>query len=517
MSFKEVTELRKSGKLKEAYIMAKSELDEALSPCIMTEELTGDEINIEADLLWPKRSLSWVLFEYLKQSYLVGKFANFIKTLKEIQELALPDTEDLFFEQLTWQVGKMGFSLAKSDSIEHKKGIQLFEAIRPFSLAKGSEAYSFLFKALHKLLKETESYIQFVNWWGFENFRQEDFQKEKMPNGKEVMAVVEQGYIAYAKHLLPKRAITGELVFDNASAEAFLPTLSKVITDYPDYQYPAYFNAKLLLALGENDKILESLLPFAKKKRNDFWVWEILAEVFSNEPEKVFACYCKALSCKAPEEMLVKLRQKMTRILVSKKLYREARTEIDLLVNSRREHGFKIPEEVSNWQATEWYENAISAKNNFRFYKAHLSMAESLLFSDTLEELIIVEFVNTHKKILNFIASEEKFGFFKYDRFLNDVEVGDILKVRFQGGSNEAMYRIFTAVKEDDAAFREKFMKEVSGIVNIPSGKAFGFIDDVFIHPTLVSKYNLKEGLPFTGRAMKTYNSGKKKWGCKLV
>lgn len=32
---------------------------------------------------------------------------------------------------------------------------------------------------------------------------------------------------------------------------------------------------------------------FAKKKCNDFWVWEILAQAFPNEPDKVFACYCK--------------------------------------------------------------------------------------------------------------------------------------------------------------------------------------------------------------------------------
>ena len=53
---------------------------------------------------------------------------------------------------------------------------------------------------------------------------------------------------------------------------AFLPILSEVVDNYPDFQYPAYFHAKLLLALGDKNNILESLLPFAKKKRNDFWV-----------------------------------------------------------------------------------------------------------------------------------------------------------------------------------------------------------------------------------------------------
>jgi len=100
-----------------------------------------------------------------------------------------------------------------------------------------------------------------------------------MPNGKEVMAIAEQAYIAYAKHLLPKQTQHGEIIFNKDKAEAFLPVLSQIVEDYPQFQYPAYFNAKLLLALGDKDNMLESLLPFAKKKRNDFWVWELFQAI----------------------------------------------------------------------------------------------------------------------------------------------------------------------------------------------------------------------------------------------
>jgi hypothetical protein len=338
-----------------------------------------------------------------------------------------------------------------------------------------------------------------------------------MPNGKEVMAIAEQAYIAYAKHLLPKQTQHGEIIFNKDKAEAFLPVLSQIVEDYPQFQYPAYFNAKLLLALGDKDNMLESLLPFAKKKRNDFWVWEILAEAFSSDPEKVFACYCKALSCKSPDEMLVSLRQKMARLLIARKLYNEARTEIDLLVHARTKHGFKIPAEVTNWQAMDWYKTAVQSKSNFGFYKAYLPIAEALLFSDVPEESVIVEFVNADKKILNFIASETKFGFLKYDRFFSDVKVGDTLKVRFQGGSNEGMHQLYTAIKVNDDTFKKQFMKEFQGVVRIPAGKPFGFMDDVFIHPSLVTKHKLTDGMQFTGKAIKSYNQEKKQWGWKLL
>jgi hypothetical protein len=472
---------------------------------------------MEADMsnIWGKRNLSWVLYAQLDE--LASNLDAFIAKINEIKELDLPASEEMFFENISIVIAKAARVITHEATLDIDKIHRLFDSIKDLPLKRNSKWFSVLFSAMHKGMKESNRYIEFADWWDFKNFRPEDFQKEKMPNGREVMAIAEQAYIAYAKHLLPKQTQHGKIIFNKEKAEAFLPLLSRIVEDYPQFQYPAYFNAKLLLALGDKDNMLESLLPFAKKKRNDFWVWEILAEAFSNDPEKVFACYCKALSCKSPDEMLVSLRQKMARILISRKLFNEARTEIDLLVHARTEHGFKIPAEVTNWQAMDWYKTAVHSKSNFGFYKAYIPIAEALLFSDVPEESVIVEFVNADKKILNFIASETKFGFLKYDRFFTDIKVGDTLKVRFQGGSNGGMHQLYTAIKVNDNAFKKHFVKELQGIVRIPSGKSFGFMDDVFIHPSLVTKYKLTDGMQFTGKAIKSYNQEKKQWGWKLL
>ncbi len=499
MPAKEIKELRQAGKLEEALTIAKSELE-------------ADPENI-----WPKRNISWVYYDYLKQNSSAEQFDSFISWLSEIKNLQLPEGEKMLFDQVCWQVGKMIFGLLKISTVDANKCIRLFETIESFHFTKPSEAYSFLFKALHKGLKDTDRYIEFADWWDFQYLVPEDFQKEKMPNGKEVMAIAEQAYIAYAKHLLPKHTQYGEIHFDKEKAILFLPILSDIVEKYPEFQYPAYFNAKLLLAIGDKDNMLISLLPFAKKKRNDFWVWEILAEAFSNDADKVFACYCKALSCKSPEKMLVGLRQKMAGILISKQFYDQARTEIELLVNARNAHKFKIPSEVFTWQSQEWYKNAKVQKSNIEFYKQYLLIAESLLFSDIPEETIIVEFVNSDKNICNFIVSESKFGFFKYDRFFKEVKVGDTLKVRFQGGSNEGMHQLYTAIKVDDETFKKQFIKEVNGEVKIPNGKSFGFIGDIFVHPSIVSKLKLMNGTNVSGIALKSFNKEKKQWGWKLI
>lgn len=495
MPSKEIKSLRQAGKLEEAYQMAKSELD-------------ADPENI-----WSKRNISWVLYDYLKQNNSSQQFKTFLKYLREIAELKLLAEEKMLFDNVGWQVGKEIFSLIKGQPVNINYVIQLLQIIKGFSFSKPSEGYSFLFKAFHKALKDTNQYIEMADWWGFDNFRPEDYKKEKLPNGKEIMALAEQGYIAYAKHLLPK----GGVEFDKEAVKSFIDKLSILMEQYPEYQYPPYFKAKLLLAADNKADVISTILPFAKKKRNDFWVWELLGQAFSDDEEKMFACFCKALSCKSPQEMLVGVRQELTGLLIKKKLYAEAKKEIELILHAREEKGWKIPNVINLWIEQDWYKNIQTNKSNNEFYKRYNEQAEDLLFYDVPEESIIVDFVNTNKKILNFIASEKKFGFFKYDRFLKKVNTGQTLCVRFSHGTVGGSYQVFTVSKCDNEGFKNKFLKAVEGKVRIQEGKSFGFLNDIFIPPPIVAKEKLSDGAHIKRSAIKSYDSKKKQWSWRII
>lgn len=272
-----------------------------------------------------------------------------------------------------------------------------------------------------------------------------------------------------------------------------------------------------MLALGDRDNMLSALLPFARKKRNDFWVWEIMSEAITNDDDMVFALYCRALSCHSPEEMLVGLRQKMASRFIQRQLFNEAKTEIELLVKARESKQFRIPTEVSNWQSQEWYKNAIDFKNNNALYNQYKNTAEGLLYGDIPEVNVIVEFINSDRKILNFIASESNYGFFKYERLLKDVKIGDVLKVRFQSGAIGGLFLVYTAAQTNDEGLRSQFYKEVEGAVRITTGKSFGFLNDVFIQPSFVTKFKLKNGEYLSVNALKTFNKDKNQWGWKAV
>lgn len=172
---------------------------------------------------------------------------------------------------------------------------------------------------------------------------------------------------------------------------------------------------------------------------------------------------------------------------------------------------------MTEWQTEDWYQTAISSQSNSAFYKLHLLEAEAILFSDIEEEEAIVEFVNSDKKMLNFIISETKFGFFKYDRFFSKINVGDTIKIRIQAGSNEGIYQIYTAIKSEDDSIKKKFIKEVHGVVKKSVDKDFGFINDVFIPPAIIVQKKLIDGMEFSGTAMKSYNKTRRIWSWKII
>ena len=498
MPAKEIKELRQSGKLDEALEMAKN-------------ELIANPENI-----WAKRNISWVYYDYLKKNEIPGNFNEFCSWLTEISNLQLGIEEKMLFENLSWQTGKMVFAMHKENQSDFQKPVRILEAIKTFPFPKPSESYSFLFKAFHKSLKESDNYNQFADWWGFENLRQEDYEKEKLPDGKEVMSIAEQTYIAYAKHLLPKQVQPGVINFDREKAESFILTLDSIIKNYPQYQYPPYFKAKLLLALGDIELMRETLLPFAKKKKNDFWVWDLLGETYPDDKEKVLACYCKGLTCQAPEEMIVGLRRKMASLLVKKQLFTEAKTEIDLLTRSLQSKGFRIPQEVLNWKEQEWYKKAVAKSSNTEFYKSYSGIADGLVFADVTEELILVEFVNSDKKILNFIASKTRSGFFKYDRFIRKVEIGDRFLARLEGSGANTRYNVISLEKTDLLAGNE-IQKEFKGKVRKNDNQTFGFVDDIFIEPQLINKYKPENGNAVSGTAIISFNKKKDAWGWKAI
>lgn len=502
MPFKEVRELRKSGKLDEALAMANQDLEK------------------DSDNIWNRRSLAWVYHDYLKEYASPGNYENFIDFLKKLEELDLPDDETMIFDTCVYQIGKMVFGFANDEHFDSNKIDLLFEHIKSFHLTRPSESYSFLFKAFHKCHNNWHNYIQFADWWDFGNFSSGDFLEEEF-NGKKVMSLVEQAYIAYSKKLLegefkPDGGITGHKTINKIKIREFLPKLEIIIDKHTEYQYPQYFKAKLLLSVGDESEVLTDFLPFARKKRNDFWVWELLSDTFPAGDARKISCLCKALSLNTPDEFLINTRQKLAELLIGQGKFQEARTEIEKIVSARNSRNWRIPLQITEWVGQKWYTDSKSNKENTEFYRQHINNAEEILYSDAPEEIVVVEFVNTDKSIINFVKDNLRHGFFGYSNKSFKPQTGDLISVRFQGGLKNGFNKAFSVKKVPDDTPCDA-AKEFQGNLKMGERANFGFVDDVFIDPGLIVKHSLKNNDSIRGKAILSFNKKKNARGWKAV
>lgn len=496
----EISELRKSGKIEEALVLANQYL----------EEPTDD--------LYLKRAVSWVFYELVKKAVLEHSYEDLEKYMGKVAQVNLPDEEHMVFDNCAFKLGSFLFKEDRNNENQHLD--QLFELIRNFHFTKPSEAYSFLLKAFLHHKDGWHRTRLFLDWWNLDRLRPEDYLKEEY-NGNRTISLAEKAYISYAKKLLDEHTqmqAAGIPMEDSFSQqiEVFLKRLDRLIDRYPEMEYPPFYKAKLLMSLGDTENVLSALLPFARKRQRDFWIWDLMAEALPEDRNTRIACYCKALSLPASQEFLVRVRLNLAKELIAASMYSEAKTEIQQYIATVTEQGWPVKSIVLDWQQQAWYGESEGSQDNRPLYNKLLHQAEELLFRDIPEEQIAVEFVNHQKKILNFIRDKSTYGFFKYSRFRIRPSVGMILNVRFETKAVGGLNKVFT-VREAINADDMPSIKEVQDNISINANGGFGFVEDVYLPPKLIKEHGITDGQNIKVKAIQSYNKTKDKLGWKAI
>ena len=499
MSFKEVKELRTNGKLEEALSMAQVDLE-------------ADPLNI-----WNLRSISWVYYEYTKSNSSVQNYEQIIFYTEKIIALNFEgDDAIMLHENVALQIGKMVFALCREREIDFNKINYLFELSKKLIIGKPSNANSFLIKAFLKSGKTWTRIFDFVDYYGFDNFQETDFKAEEF-EGKAISSTVEKYYNAYSKKLIDtSKDMNCDMEDLRKRVNTFLPILDVQITKNPSFQFLPYFKAKMLISLNRKDEVLEAFLPFAKKKKSEFWVWEVLAETFEKTDDNFFACLCKALSIKSPQEYLIGIRKDFANLLISKGLYPEAKCELVKIIEIRNSQGWKIPNDIVSITNQPWFSETIANLSNSDLYNKYIPKAEELLFHSVEEEIVVIEFVNQDKQMLNFVKDKSKHGFFSYKGLIQKPKIGEVIKVRFNGEGSDGFYKVLTLklVNED---INTDAIKSFDGNIRIKDGSEFGFVNDIFIEPKLVKQHNFSNNQVVNGKALLSFNKKKSEWGWKMI
>lgn len=219
MSYKEISELRKSGRLEEALLRASSDLDN------------------EPDSIWKKRAASWVYYDYIKNNTKADNFDLFINYLQKLKDLDLPEDDNMVFDSVSWRIGSMFKALRSEEQQDLRKYDKIFSIIKAYHFKTPSEGYSNLLKSFLRISDIWPGFIQFADWWDLENLQREDHLNEEF-NNRKLLSLAERSYIAYAKKLLEGEPVDhygNSRAIDKDRISAFLPKLDKFIEDNPKF------------------------------------------------------------------------------------------------------------------------------------------------------------------------------------------------------------------------------------------------------------------------------------------
>lgn len=515
MPAKEIKELRESGKLIESHELALKEFEAA------------------SNNIWALRNLAWSYYYLLKDTTQNEKES--LQIIQKIISLQIPENETMILDKFCWAAGSTIFHVLKSHQEKQQKMKfvnVVFEQMKTLTFPP-SPGFSFLIKAFHSAFKEdknsggnfsneAEKYKEFIGWIGFDNFMEEDYKPYQI-KGRQIMSFVEQVIIAYSKVLLKGDKVENEGIvrydINQPKIEEFLIFLDSVIETHPEFEYSLYFKSKLILLLNKYEDAKKTLIPFVKKKKNLFWVWELLAETFHDDIDIQIGCLCKALSLNTKENFLVNVHRKLALLLIQKELFEEASIEINNEIKTREKNNWKIGNELLKLVHKDWFIKE-SSKNNSKFYVEQSNLAEELLYNNHQEQVIVIEYVNSSKMMVNFIKDKNLNGYFSYKHLKIKPKIGDIFKVRLNKVGDEGYFNVLTIKLSYNSS--SEALKTFAGTLNIVTGKDFGFVtdvflNDVFVSPTMIKEYKLNDGNKITGSAIMSFNKLKNMWSWKVI
>lgn len=453
---------------------------------------------------WPLTNYGWVLYYQIKNNLAIAtNRPKVMETIADFCELNIPaDGNDILFQNIFFVIARFVHqNLPETDSqSEH-----LFSVI--FSKLRGTRnlpciGSSYLLDRVLKY-KTWPQMKEFIEWWNLDNLRQEDFEKVKTSTGKSIMSLAERVHNAYTKCLINTH--------DEEKIHEFLPRIEYLIDNHPEMQYPCYCYMLLLKEIhSDNDAILKTFLPFARKKISDAWVWEKLGDLFVDDSEKQKACLLRAISCQNDESFLGNIRTKLAELYVRQNDYSRAKHHIIIVNNLYLNKGWHMKLNLVTLLRSSKIQNAMPDKSVTIDY---MSITNSILYSEAKQCYAVITYVDTIKKRATLVydakcRTSAKCRFF--------AKAGDIVKL-FYEKKNDGAIKVINLVKASLSPNLElPFMKVISGNVQKRQDKDFAFVkygtDSAFISPEIVKRGNLHDGDNVRCRLAYDYNKKKDSW-----
>lgn len=478
----EVTRLRKSGKLKEAYNL--------ILPYVKTHQQDENAIN----------SFGWVMYSLLKETE--NNIDSYCQNLELFNKHAV-----IMFTTSNEQINTLKtaylWSIRKVAMVNELNANRVFEQFIKLCGIEGTifelrqridnsvDPARLLVKDFFRKLNMT-NYLEFIRFIGFEWFANFDYETSTFEN-LQGESIEMRPLAEWVLNFHAKKLINYEYV-DATDIDHYISFIEQEISKNSKFKWLPYYKIKLLIKNKRNKEALNELSVFAREKSKEFWIWDLLSEVVPDDDK--FAYQCKGLLCKSKPEMLVNLQERIIPSLLAMELYSNAKFELDSSTESRTNKGWPISSKLNSWKNEEWYSKAESI-NNREGLREYAKKAEKILYIGLPETNVFINYINEGKGIINFYfinstkGIEE--GYFYIDYIEESIDWKTDQPYRFkmvEDSKRKNLYRVYE-VAAGDEKFVSNFIQSGSGYIEKKTKNLFAFVNDVFIPPKLVEQYNL--------------------------
>jgi tetratricopeptide (TPR) repeat protein len=222
MTFQEINNLRKQGKLEEAYRLAREVLQNA------------------PEDLWLNRAMGWVLYDLIKRE---------LRTVSESEGEAETTGEE--------------------SSVDLQRVQRYFAEFRKLQLPLDeTRIRSQMLRLAAKAQKAGwQGFLEFVEWWGLEHLSEEDWQPHRMQDGRELPSIALSTLYALGRALKT-------LSPQDSRVAWILNWLQEGLRRHPDNQWLQRSRGIALRHLGRIDEAHEAMIQVLRVNPREWWRWK---------------------------------------------------------------------------------------------------------------------------------------------------------------------------------------------------------------------------------------------------
>lgn len=437
------------------------------------------------------QGLAWVYYDLWKNALDANNWAE----ISEIEESLFGinfQQDDMLHTQVYWLVVK-----TVSKAIKEQKTLgfsqRMFDNLLYFPNPNDKVlSLAFLNLAI-KLKADWRNYLSF-NLWANIHWVEEPAELEKL-------------IVSIAKVMLSEQK-----VYDFSYLfYTFFEWIEAILLKHPELIYVRYYLVQLYIQTNELKQAQLYVKELVLAKKNDFWVWQLMANCYAEQPEIRFSMLCKAVILCGQEKMLLGVRQNIAELLIKQKQWDAAKYEIKKNISVRQAEGWKVSQEIRIWETMP---EIVEAGCKPTYYQGHVQLAEDLLWESSATMDIVITKVDDDNKMANYISENNGGGKISMRSLqIEHLNVGDILQAYTRMHPTKNYLQVIRVKK---VGSQTDWVKKFSGVIRI-NASGIGFIEDVFISHSMVADGKLTTSALVDGMAIKSFDHKKNKEGWKAI